>query len=291
MEFKEFRTLQQSHVANLLNEANVLFTVNVDKDVLWEAYLDSFPPGTNEVFRQRRGFDCSCCRTFIKKFGNVVSVRDGKLSSIWGFQTGSDIFQPVINTLNELVTSAPINSVFVSQEAAFGTDSSRELDGDRVISWNHFFIKTPALFVLDKSKAVGAVAGEYITNRDVFERSLQQISADAVDTVLDLISQNSLYRGEEWKGPLEKFLVLKKEYDRQDLMQPIANNNWCWVKSVEAGPVIGRIKNHSIGTLLLDLTTGTELDMAVRKFEAVVAPTNTVLNLAPLSCILSCILS
>jgi hypothetical protein len=89
--------------------------------------------------------------------------------------------------------------------------------------------------------------------------------------VLDLISQNSLYRGEEWKSQLERFLALKKEYDK---LEDSCRNNWCWVKSVEAGQVIGRMKNHSIGTLLLDFTGGTELDEALRKYEKVMAPSN-----------------
>lgn len=269
MEFKEFRDLQQSHMKDLFEDVTTLFTVNVDKDVIWETYLNSFPPGTNEIFRQRREYDCSCCRSFIKNFGNVVVVKDGKLFSIWGFQTGDKKFQPVIDALDNLITKAQINGVFVSKETSFGTNVSRELKEGQVISWNHFFIKVPSRFVLNSGKTVGTVLGDYTSNREVLERSLQQISVDALDVVLDLISQNSLYKGEEWKGTLEKFLTLKKEYDKLT-----ETNNWCWVKSVEVGPVISKIKNHSIGTLLLDLSEGTELEIALRKYEAVVAPTN-----------------
>ena len=46
--------------ANKLFEgAERLFEMDVDKDALYNIYLNSFPAGTNEVFRKRREFDCS----------------------------------------------------------------------------------------------------------------------------------------------------------------------------------------------------------------------------------------
>jgi len=109
------------------------------------------------------------------------------------------------------------------------------------------------------------------TSCEVFQRSLEEISRPAIETVLDLIAKKSLSRGEERQSDLEQFLALHKEYHslfhgRQD--------NYCWVKSAEIGGAISRIKNHSIGVLLQDITGGVEITDAVRKYEAIVAPTN-----------------
>lgn len=79
MIFKEFRDLLQRRVIKLMEDAQFLFVTAVDKDVLWETYLGSFPEGTNEIYRERREHDCSCCRHFIKSFGNVVSIKDSKI--------------------------------------------------------------------------------------------------------------------------------------------------------------------------------------------------------------------
>jgi len=79
MEFKEFKVMQQKHVSEMLKDATHLFEVNVDKDQMWELYLDSYPVGTNEIYRQRREHDCSCCRHFIKNIGNVVVIKDNKI--------------------------------------------------------------------------------------------------------------------------------------------------------------------------------------------------------------------
>jgi hypothetical protein len=272
MDFGEFKELFQSHVQQMLEGQNFLFVADVDKDKLWETYLESFPPGTNEVFRERREFDCSCCRQFIKNFGNVVVLKDNKHITIWDFQTGDYKFQPVIDALSNLVKSAPIKDVFLTKEKGIGTDSNKErMENGEVITWEHFRVDLPKRFVTSSNKSIGSLLGEYRDSKNVFQRSLEEISRDALESVLDLISQKSLYKGEEWRDVLNKFLSLQDEYKNLPQEQ---KNNFCWSKSTEVGGAISRLRNHSIGVLLQDITNGVELDDAVRRYEKIVAPTN-----------------
>ena len=46
------------------------------------------------------------------------------------------------------------------------------------------------------------------------ERGLKEITIDSIDTVLDLIAQNSLYRGEEHLEKVKNFKALKIKYDK-----------------------------------------------------------------------------
>lgn len=76
MNFKQFREVFTRNFDKVVAE-DALFEVNFDKDELVDIYLDSFPQGTNEIFRERRWHDCSCCKSFIKQLGGLVAIKNG----------------------------------------------------------------------------------------------------------------------------------------------------------------------------------------------------------------------
>lgn len=272
MKFKEFNALLMAHVTEMSTDEQYLFEVDLDPNELWDAYLDSYPPGTNEIFRERREHDCSCCRHFIRSFGNVVAIKNNKMVSIWDFKTGDSTFQTVIDALNVLVTSKQIRNVFLPEGRGFGTKSSTEIldSGDSQV-WNHFYVKTTDSIKTFKEDRIGSVRGDMGSSKHVLHRSLTEISSDAIETVLELTAQNSLYKGEEWKQVLSIFQSLHSEYQ---LLPEEQRDNFCWKASAGTRGAVSRIKNHSIGTLLTDLSEGRDLNDAVKSYEAIVAPSN-----------------
>ena len=267
MEFKEFNQLLQDHVTSMTSGGCPLFVVGVSGDAIWESYLDSFPAGTNTIFRKRREFDCGCCKNFIRQFGNVVTVVNNRVVTIWDFAANDTTYQPVVDALAAMIKSAPIVDVFVTKSASIGTMITP--DGD--LNWNHFYVSLPADRVSRSGESVPALQAQERDAKNVFQRSLTEISLDAVDTVLELIAQGSLYKGDEWQGALSKFRSLQVAYQK---VKPANKENFCWYESVKAGAVLSKIKNHSIGVLLVDITQGADLDSALRKYESIVAPHN-----------------
>ena len=110
MEFKKFKQNLQNHFEEMTKDVKCLFTVDLDKDELWNLYLTSFPKGTNEIFRESNEYDCCCCRHFIKSIGNVVSIKNGQIETIWNFEAGSDTFSIVGKALNDFVLSKSLNN-------------------------------------------------------------------------------------------------------------------------------------------------------------------------------------
>lgn len=273
MEFTEMRDMLMDHFNEMVKDVNYLFEVAVDKDELWNLYLDSFPAGTNEIYRERRWHDCSCCRQFIKSIGNAVVIKDNKIETIWDFKTNDTTYQPVLNALSDFIKSHAVSDIYVSKFKKIGTQKNyEEMENGHIHEWTHFYVELPDRFVDKSSRSEGDIKGGYRDTRNVFKRSLDEISMDALDTILELITSNTLYKGEEWKNALTEFRRYKREYDK--LSSDSEKNLYVWEKSVKAGIAIGRIRNHSIGTLLVNVSEGMNLDTAVKKYEQIVAPTN-----------------
>jgi hypothetical protein len=273
--FKDFVKAIQKNLQQMSKDSSRLFTVNVDTEELYNLYLDSFPAGTNEIYRERREYDCSCCRHFIRDVGNVVSIKNGELHTIWGINPVSDDkYNVVAAALDAYVKQKAVSGVFLKKENRIGTPENREmLPTGKINKYEHFFVDLPEICIFKEcyGHTLEGDLSQFRDVRNVFKRSLDEISKESVDTVLELIAQNSLYKGAEWKKQLTEFKNYQKEYGKLTDEQ---KELWIWEKSIAAGAVIGKIRNHSIGTLLVNISEGMDLDLAVRKYEQIVAPVN-----------------
>jgi len=268
MEFNEYARVLHAHIQSMCAGRTHLFEVALDKEELWQLYLSSFAPEDNAIYRKRREHDCFACRSFIKAFGNVVAIVDGKRVTIWDI-TGVGKYQRVVDALAAHVRERPITDVFVTDTRKFGIPLSRVQGAMEVVTWQHMHAELPASLTTYYSDALGGKRGELRDTRNVLKRSLDEITIEATETLLELIAQGSLYKGEEWQAQLQKFAVLQRVYETVE-----DKELYCWDLSLDVGPVIGRIRSKSIGTLLVNLSEGMPLDQAVRAYEAITAPSN-----------------
>ena len=275
--FKMFRTMLQNHFNEMVKDDAPLFITNADEDKLYDLYLDSFPAGTNPIFRKRREYDCSCCRRFVKNIGKLVSFMDGQMVTVWDFDTKSDVYQPVVDALAAYVkTCAVVNPYYISRnmisDGKFGTEMNYEYDADHkaVHTWDHFAVEIPQRFIV-RPDDVPTKMAQWRDSANVFKRSLEELTMDAVDTVLELIAQNSLYRGKEFESLVHGFKIDKRVYDR---LPDEKKSAYVWMAPGGMSMNRLRIRNTAIGTLLVNLSEGMDVDAAVTAFEKVVAPAN-----------------
>ncbi len=248
-----------------------LFSTRVDKTKLWEHYLSSFPPGSNPLYKARTEHDCSCCRHFIKTLGGVVNILNGKFVTLWDFDIKGP-YQEVADAMAVYVRGLPIDNIFLHPQNLVGTAKNRQLLEDSSVKmWDHFYVNLPATGIMDKAQ-IGTALGKARTKHDVMKRGLLELSSDAIDTVLELIDQNSLYRGEEHKFTVQEFCKLQltfkkiKDKERQDL--------FVWENMVDVHDAVASIRGSAIGTLLVDLSEHKEMQDAVDAYERKVAPEN-----------------
>ena len=268
MEFTVLKTAVQKQFKKMAKLP--LFQVELDKDKLWELYLASFPEGTNPLYQERTFHDCSCCRHFIKTIGNIVAIEDGQLISLWDVNVGG-FYQVVADTLSEFVKSHTISGVFVHCESSVGVSKSFAQLELGTKTWEHFHIQLPTELVM-RDTNIGPRLSETKAMHDVLLRSLKEISIDAVDTVLDLVAQNSLYRGAEKKRLVAVFKKMLTRFNQLD--NDLGRDLYAWENVQGVNAFVCKIRNDVIGTLLVDISKGMELEVAVKHFEDKVSGTN-----------------
>lgn len=260
MAFTDFSAAVHKRYAELAQKE--LYVVDVED--LFVSYLAAFPEGTNPMFRQRTEHDCNCCKNFIRRLGIVVGFDDnGNRLTVWDdFPELAEPYGTVARALAAIVRQAPIVSVFRTKERQYGSNSNWD-NHDDTIKWNHFVGR-----VADKhwSTMPDQARGRVNTRVAVFQRGLTELKPEALDTVIELIESNNLYRGIEHRATVGEFRTLQRKYIDAGRPESFA---WQHVGHPSAGA-----RNTVIGSLLVDLSAGVDLEAAVRMFESKVAPTN-----------------
>lgn len=264
--FAQFKKAMQENFNSLLAQSQQLYLTNVDKDLLWAMYLESFPES------ERQEHNCNACKSFIRHYGGLVAIINYEMVSIWKFDCEKP-FTKVVKNLDKLVSNGTITDMFFTTEVGLGTNQNRQLLEDKttIRTWEHMFFQLPKERVIRSADSIESLMGKARDIRNVFKRSLDEITVNAVEMVLDLITQNSLYRGAESKDVLEEFLRLKKIYEKVATVQ---KDNYCWTHASRYTGSIAKIRNTAIGTLLTNLSEDMDLDQAVTAFESIMAPSN-----------------
>jgi hypothetical protein len=246
----------------VLVDNGTLFTTDPNRDEIWNTYLNAIPES------ERQYNNCNCCKSFLRQFGGIVGIKNNKVITLWDFELEDETYGEAVKELRRFVASLPITDHFLNSYAKLGTDKTP--DPKNKVIHEHFHVVAPNSVIKNKDN-IPTELGKHREAKELLLRAVNELTADSVDTVLELIGQNSLYRGNEFKGIVEAFSKVQKNALK---IVPALRSNYCWGQSSVVGNAVCRIRNTAIGTLLQDLSEGKELDNAVGAFERMVAPTN-----------------
>lgn len=265
MDFIKFKKDVEVAFNNMISDN--LFVVNVDKDLLWMAYLLSFDDPD-----ERQQHNCNACKSFIRHYGKVVAIDPltYETKTFWD-DVHSPGFEKAAQEMAKLVKQAAICNIFIQDVNEFhGCDHNVQLLPDGTTrTWHHLYVTIPERFKFNKRNlgfdTVDGYRGDVRARKEVLERSIKELTDESVETVIDLIEDNSLYRGAEFFKGLQEFLRIKKAAPTSNL------SNYCWLNYKSQ---VAKIRNTAMGTLLINLSEGMDLERAVRAYESIMAPSN-----------------
>lgn len=195
MEFKNFKKDVEAAFNNMIAEN--LFVANVDKDLLWMGYLLSFEDET-----VRQDHNCNACKSFIRHYGKVVAIdpQTYKIKTFWD-DVHTPGYEKTAQALAKLVKEAGIGDVFIQDVNEFhGCDHNVQLLPDGTTrTWTHLYVTIPNNFKFNRRvhgfDSAAGYRGDVRARAGVFERSISELKLEAVETVIELIEGNNLYRG------------------------------------------------------------------------------------------------
>jgi hypothetical protein len=199
----------------------------------------------------------------------VVIGPDNLMQSIWDLGSVPEEFEGPVNALREYVESLPVHGMWFHPEKIAGTDKS--WDPKLQITWQHFCVTVPPA-LHDKDGRLLSQSGELRTTKEVLKRGLDEITSESIDTVIDLIAQGSLSRGEVVVQSVKSLKELQGAYKG---VPAELQDNFAWRQATTLTPAQARVRNTSIGTLLVDLSAAdADLEGKVQAYNRMVDPAN-----------------
>jgi hypothetical protein len=285
-----------------MSSTGMLFRANITGDEVYALYLQSFPAGTDPVFRDPSSTEHNCnnCKNFMRRYGNIVAVNvDGTLETIFHIEGAEHPYQGVADAVDMVIKGKPIASVFFesyvmlneklnyercnkkqdvfrlgiaenrkqyTQEDAekFGVVSAGEIR-----KFAHMYVDLPKAFVIMDGTSLESFVGSYREKHDLFKRAMEEIPADTLSLVEDLINQGSLLDGAAHLHVIKSALRFKAEYDSASTKE-----TWLWKTSYGLDERTAKFKNSLIGVLCTELAQGEEINAACDSWNKRVDPVN-----------------
>lgn len=230
-----------------------LFTTNAGD--LYGLLLDGIPE------EARQHYNCNACRHFVNRYGGLVKIdeKTGKQTPVMWPEKAPAFFDEAVKKIRRKVSTATVNGVFITSERQLGTPVTG--------SWEHMAVKVPESMVYrNRLKDVFQEAAEKAEDYGLLACAIGKYRTETVETAVNLLRSETLYRSENVLGMAEWFLeVLHLVKEKRDTRNK-ATRNIIWYKAATAPAGFCHISSNVIGTLLDDIAAGYDFNTVSRKF-------------------------
>lgn len=217
---------------------------------LWALFLQNLPEGDRQVH------NCNCCRHFIERFGNLVTIAaDGQQAPALWSDGAPEPYRDSIAAMAAVVARAPVEGVFLSSLPDWGQAVTGE--------WHHFQVKNPRPFAAPLKTASQAMA-ERLEERGMLQRGLAEFPQSVVEKATTILQAEALYRSEKVAGVADWLLGLQRRLEATKNV--VRRDNMIWLAVATAPPGFAHVRSTMIGTLLEDLAAGMDFEAVRRRF-------------------------
>lgn len=235
-----------------INRDIPLFTTSVEN--LYDIFLANLPE------EGRQHYNCNACKNFVNRYGGLVQISDNGLlwPVMWDFICPS-FFAEAIGAVCAAVMRSKVTGVFIPD--------SKRLGIPKTGVWTHMSVDVPKKIIYkNRLKTAFQESAEKKEDFGMLIRALQNYKLSTIETAVNLLRSNTLYRGEKTLGIAEWFLEVKIAFENGK--RPWSTiTNILWSKVATAPEGFCHISSSMIGTLLDDIEAGYDYDEIKRRFD------------------------
>lgn len=240
-------SIRREFEKNVRNGEEPLFRTDATR--LYEVFLQNLPE------EARQHYHCSTCRHFVNRFGGLVRIdeKTGVQEPVmWSLEV-PDFFENAVNAVRKRVKEATVKGVFFPAKKTLGTPVTG--------FWTHMSVELPDEMIDPQRPAASQRMAWKAEEFRLLCSAVQQYKLKTVETAVNLLRSDALYRSERVLGVGEWFLeVLRSVQSGRN------THNILWRRAATAPIGFCHVSTSMIGTLLDDIEAGYSLDVVSRKF-------------------------
>ena len=226
-----------------------LFTTSAD--TLYDIFLNNLPE------EARQHYNCRSCRHWMNRYGGLVTISDnGTVLPIMFMADIPDFFRDAVDEVIRAIIASKVTGVFLTSDKHLGVEQSN--------GWYHMYVNSPKHIIHNNR-----IHNEFQTMAQKKQDYLMLLNAftkyqkSTIETAVNLLHSNTLYRSEKVLGIAEWFLNVKTN---AEMLNGKQKSNYIWKMSATAPAGFCHVSSSMIGTLLDDIEEGMGVEAVKRRF-------------------------